>query len=179
LKKDAGVRIFQLPVNVRCDHDIIFDKERNDYFSERKLKFCWDEATINLWLKPEMAGYPPFYKTTIQDITGFQQVKVSGRNVFIAPQLGIGKEEATRDGTKIIDALYNSPEVLDRLRAELGIQKGIGIRRNESFDDLTQLAKTVAIRRATLMKSKKTVTYIKHVDMSKYERESTEKPDTK
>jgi hypothetical protein len=166
LKKDAGVQTFQLPFNVRCVHDVVLDTERDEYFSERKVRFCWDEATINLWLKPETAGYPPFYKTAVQDVTGFQQVKISGKNYFIAPKIGIGKNEATRDCTQIVDALYDSPNILDRLRAELGIQKGIVMPKGGVFDDLTEQARAVAIRRASLMKSKKSITYIRHTEIA-------------
>jgi hypothetical protein len=156
---------------------VVYDEKRNDYFSVRKLRFCWDEATINLWLKPETAGYPPFYKSAIHDITGFTQVKVSGRNCFIAPKIGIGKDDATRDCIKIIDALYNAPDVLDRLRAELGIQKGIGMQTNDNFADLTEQAQAVAVRRASLLKNKKEVTYIKRVEIKEDGKSTTERAD--
>jgi hypothetical protein len=165
LKKDMSVRGFQLPFNVRCAHDVIYDKESGEYFSERKLRFCWDEATLNLWLAPEKAGYPPYYKTIIKDITGFNQVKMSGRNVFIAPKIGIGKEEATKDCRKIMDALYSNSSILDRLRAELGIKKGVGMRQGDSFDSLIEKARTIAIRRAAIMKAKNNITYIRRADI--------------
>jgi hypothetical protein len=173
-KKDAAVRTFQLPVTVRCGYDVLFDEAHNDFFNERKILFCWDEATVNLWLKPELAGYPAFYKSLVHDITGFTQVKVSGKNCYIAPQIGIGKNEATKDCTKIIDALYNSPGVLDKLRAEIGIQKGIGLRRGESFDDVMEQARAIAIRRAALMKSKNKVTYIRKANLKEYDKSAAE-----
>jgi hypothetical protein len=168
LKKDASVRGFQLPFNVRCTYDVIHDKEHDEFFNERKLRFCWDEATLNLWLDPEKAGYPPYYKAAIRDITGFAQVKMSGKNVFIAPKIGIGKEDATRDCCVIMDALYSSQQVLDRLRAELGIKKGLGMQRGEAFASLIEKARTIAMRRASMMKAKNNITYIRREDVKEY-----------
>jgi hypothetical protein len=166
LKKDAAIRGFKLPIKVRCSNDVLFDERNGDYFNERRLRFCWDSATVELWKNPERWGYPAFYKDVVADVTGFKEVKISGRKQYIAPKIGIGTDLATKDTSKILDALYSSPDILDRLRAEMGIQKGIAFQKGIKFDAMLEQAKQIAVRRAAMLSSSSDITYIRKAEIN-------------
>ena len=161
LIKDSSVRGFRLPVVVRSTGDIIHDKESNDTFFRRKVRFCWDEASLELLMNPASHGYPEDWAIVAKDVLGFDRVKVSGRYVYVATQLGITKEDAIVDPKAIMDALYDTPDILDRLRAEFGIQKGIVMSRGDDFLTLMERAKQIAIRREALLRSKDETVFIR------------------
>ena len=161
LLKDAAIRGFTLPFTLRCVTDIIHDEKANDIFGERKIKFCWDEASLTLLFDPEKHGYPAHWKTVAKDILGLGIKKVAGRNLFVAPKLGITVRDEVRNASVVMDVLYDSPTILDLLRAEFGIQKGIAIQPGDDYLSLLKQAKKIAIQRAALMQKPDEVTYIR------------------
>jgi hypothetical protein len=152
LLKDAGIRGFTLPVTLRCTSDIFHNPKANDIYGERKIRFCWDEASLLLLSDPEKYGYPPHWKTVAKDVLGLAIKKSAGQNIFIAAKLGITPQDQVRDASVVMDALYESPTVLDLLRAEFGIQKGIAIQPGDDYMALLKQAKRIAMQRAALMK---------------------------
>jgi hypothetical protein len=171
LKKDAAVRGFQLPFTFRCHHIPVTDEETGSVYSERIVKFCWHAATLDLWRDPEKAGYPPYYSEVVKDLTGFAESTLTGTRGkgFIAPKLGIAKADATKDPKIIMDALYADEGILQRLRAEMGIQRGIELSPELAFGDAIKQAKIIALRRAKRAQETANVTILKREDIPEYD----------
>lgn len=168
LKKDAAIRGFKLPFTIRCQH-VPITGEDGDVYSVRIVKFCWNAASLNLWQEPEKYGYPDYYNNVVKDLTGFTAGKIEGGLGFYAPKIGVAKSDASRDPKIIMDALYADEGILDRMRAEMGIQKGLEISPEHSFESRLKEAKQIAMRRAKKAQETAKITTLKRDEISEYD----------
>jgi hypothetical protein len=169
LKKDASIRGFKLPFTLRSRYVPLTDEDTREIYSIRIVKFCWHEATLDLWRDPVKYGYPDYYSAVVADLTGFAEVKLKEGKGFIAPKIGIGKAEACRDPRVIMNALYADEKVLDQMRAEMGIQKGLEINPEQTFDQALKQAKTIALRRARKAQETATITLLKREEINEFD----------
>ena len=166
LKKDMADRGFCLPFTIVGRYVPITDESTGEIYSERVVKFCWHAATIAIWKDPEKAGYPAYYSEVIKDLTGFAETGIGINRGFIAPKIGVGKADVTRDPKIIMDALYADENILDQLRAEMGIQKGIELSPELSFNQAMRQAKIIALRRAKRAQETANITYLKREELN-------------
>jgi hypothetical protein len=68
-----------------------------------------------------------------------------------------------------MDALYEDTAVLDQMRADMGIQKGIEIHPGVLFSQYQREAKTIAQRRARQSQEKAKVTILKREELIEYD----------
>jgi len=167
--KDMAVRGFQLPFTLRWEHIQTVDEKTGETSAKRIVKFCWHAATLDLWKEPTKYGYADYYSDVIKDLTGFAEVKLKEGRGFIAPKIGIGKEEASRDPKVILNALYADTGVLDQLRAELGIQKGLEINPDLSFESALKQARILAARRAKQAQDTAKVTILRREELAEFD----------
>jgi len=169
LKKDASVRGYRLPFVLRCKHIPITDEETGEIYSERVVKFCWHEATLDIWQNPEKSGYPAYYSEIAKDLTGFSEVRLKEGKGFYAPKIGVSKEDASRDPKVILNALYADENILDQMRAHMGIQKGIEVSPEKPFDQCLREAKQTAIRRARQSQKDAKVTVLSREELNEFD----------
>ena len=171
LKKDAAIRGFRLPFDIRCRHISVSDEKTGDVYAERVLKFCWHAATLDIWQNPEKYGYPAFYAEVVKDLTGLAEASVEGsrKKGFIAPKIGIGKSEASRDPKVIMDALYGNESVLNQMRAEMGIQRGIELSPEKSFSEAGKEAKKIAHRRVLQSQETANIVLLKREEIEEFD----------
>ena len=107
---------------------------------------------MTIFSAPDKYGYPEFYRDAFYDLLKLQEVKKGAKKFLVAPVLDIDSSDCvTLSNPKLLfDRLYDSPLLLDRLRTELGIQKGIAIEAGDNYDTLMEMAKQVALRRASI-----------------------------
>ena len=166
LKKDMADRGFSLPFAIIGRYIPITDESTGDVYSERVVKFCWHAATLNIWKDPEKYGYPVYYSEIVKDLTGFAEKSTGTDKGFIAPKIGVSKADVTRDPKIIMDALYADENLLNQLRAEMGIQKGIELSPELSFNQAMKQAKIIALRRAKRSQETANITYLKREELN-------------
>jgi hypothetical protein len=167
LLKDIGIRDAKLKVTVRETNSVLQDPETGQQFSQRSTRFCWDEASVAMMLAPDEHGLPDHWKGIIKDITGLHLTKNSkGKTIFLAKPLGITEEDDIRTATPVMDRLYDSPSVLNKLRAQLGITEGLVIRPGDNYQELMRAARQVAIRRRALLASEEETVYIRRGEIA-------------
>jgi hypothetical protein len=169
LKKDASIRGFKLPFTIRSRYVPFTDEETGEIYTVRIVKFCWHEATIDLWRDPVKYGYPDYYSEVVKDLTGFTEVKLKTGKGFIAPKIGIGKDEASRDPKVIMNALYADENVLGQMRAEMGIQKGLEINPEQTFGQALKQAKSIALRRARKAQETAKITLLRREEINEFD----------
>ena len=166
LKKDMADRGFSLPFAVIGKYIPLTDEGTGDVYSERIVKFCWHAATLNIWKDPEKFGYPAYYSEIVKDLTGFTETGTGANKGFIAPKIGVSKADAARDPKIIMDAFYADENILDQLSAEMGIQKGIELSPEFSFNQAMKKAKVIALRRAKRAQETANITYLKREELN-------------
>jgi hypothetical protein len=165
LKKAAGIVSFRMPVTVRSSGDIIYDEVENETLFYRKTRFCWDEASVAMLLTPENYGYPTEWKTIAKDILGLEEIKIGIKKCVIAPKIGITQDSPSRSAKAIMDALYADQKILDSLRANFGIAKGILITPGSNYTELVDRARRIAARRLARLQSGEGIRIIQKADL--------------
>jgi hypothetical protein len=165
MKKDAGIRAFRLPVIIRSGNDIVRGTETDGVWSERRIAFGWDESSMALLQTPERYGYPEIWSKIAKELLGLKETRVSRRKVIYAEKLGVTPDNSSCTATEIMDALYANTDILDRLRAEFGINKGLPMTPEIPFETLQEQATKLAARRLALVKEGTNLTYIKRANL--------------
>lgn len=160
LKKDAGVRNYRLPVTVKSGGSITHDEITGETLFNRETKFCWDESSMLLLLNPDRFGYPLAWKKVAKSLLGLKEGKIGQRKIVYAEALGVTPDNSQCTPTDIMDALYSNSEILDMLRAEFQITKGLPLTPDTTYDTLLARAKEIAVQRITRLKEGTNITYI-------------------
>jgi hypothetical protein len=149
LLKDQCIGHYTLPCFVRSEHQSFMDQETGDTWRERFVTYDWHGSSIEMLLKPESSGYPKVVSEIAREMLGLEICKISGRNYFIAPKIGVTEDDRVVTGEPIMRALYSRENLslLNDFRAELGIKKGIVIHPNSHFKELLTQSRMIAARR--------------------------------
>jgi hypothetical protein len=115
--------------------------------------------------------YPAFYAEVVKDLTGLAESSVEGsrKKGFIAPKIGIGKAEASRDPKVIMDALYDNEPVLNQMRAEMGIQRGIELSPEKSFSEAGKEAQKIARQRVLRSQETANIVLLKREEIEEFD----------